>query len=275
VLITPNFVLLNMPKTGSTFARTVLKAIHEERAEQRSTASELIELILPSPTAPGRPADQHGTYRQIPSDHAHKPIVSIARNLYGKFLSTYRFGFWAVHPPLPIDTLRSKFPHFPDLSFDEYVEMNLISGIGKVPNNERLLIGNQTIQFISMYCRNPEAVIAGLSFDDETSLRLILSDLGNVRFLRCGKVNNDMANYLAEFGYSPAEVVFCRHHPPVNAAPASNADPAQVWTPIALDYVRRNERLLLAVFSALGITDEFACVPRATRRVSNENLSRW
>lgn len=274
MLIAPDFVLLNMPKTGSTFARTVLKAIHEKRADHGNIASELIELILPSPTAPGRPADQHGTYRQIPSDHAHKAVVSIARNLYDKFLSTYRFGFWAIHPPLPIDALRARFPHFPDLSFDEYVEMNLISGTGKVPNNERLLIGNQTIQFIRMYCRNPEAVIAGLSFDDETSLQLILSDLGDVRFLRCGNINDDMANYLAEFGYSPSEVDFCRCHPPVNAAPASNADLAQVWTPIALDYVGRNERLLFAVFSTLGIADEFACLPQATRRVSNQNLSR-
>ena len=267
MLITPDFVLLNMPKTGSTFARTVLKAIHIARAQQRNAASELIELILPSPTAPGRPADQHGTYRQIPPTHAHKPTVSIARNLYDKFLSTYRFGFWALHPVLPINALRARFPQFPHLSLDEYVEMNLMSGTRKVPNNDRLLIGNQTIQFIRMYCRDPEAVIAALSLDDEKSLKLILSNMGNIRFLRCGKINDDLADYLAQFRYSPAEVDLCRHHPPVNAAPAAPPGPAQVWTPIALDYVRHHERLLWAVLSGLGLADESAHLAPATPSV--------
>lgn len=274
MLITPEFVLLNMPKTGSTFARTVLKAIHEARAGQLNAPSELIEFILPSATAPGRPADQHGTYRQIPSHHAHKPIVSIARNLYDKFLSTYRFGFWALHPPLPIEALRARFPHFPDLSLDEYVEMNLMSGTRKVPDNERLRIGNQTIQFVRMYCQDPEAVVAGLSLDDETSLQLILSGMGNIRFLRCEEINDELAKLLAEFGYSPAEVEFCRHHPPVNAAPASTADPAQIWTPIALDYVGCHERLLWGVFSCLGLADKFAHLPHVKHRVGRNAARR-
>jgi len=82
MIITDDFVMLNFPKTGSSFAREALKRLYANR--------NIIELMLPKITEKRYRdrVDQHGTFRQIPLAHKNKPVLSITRNPLSRFQST-------------------------------------------------------------------------------------------------------------------------------------------------------------------------------------------
>lgn len=253
MLICENFVVLNMPKTGSTFVRTVVKEIYRQRAERTPGAFQPEELILPNLNVPDRPLDQHGTYRQIPEYARSRVVVSVARNLYEKLRSTYEFGFWQEYPSLPREELLERFPHFPDLSIDEYVEMNVLAGRRKVPNGNRLHIGNQTIQFIRMYFRDPVSVIDRLTSQymdgDEYE-----ADMPEITFLRHEDLNSDLAQFLQRMGFSEQEIEFCRAHPKVNEAQRRKSVVEGIPPESVCQYVQEYERLLIRILSDRGLS---------------------
>jgi hypothetical protein len=105
MLVTPSFFLLNFPKTGSTFARVALKAVHQPPRLIRG----LIRLGLMRPrvedlkmlpwfftkdqTDAGS-VSQHGTYLQIPRKHRSKPVVSVVRDPFTRIVSFFEYRDW-------------------------------------------------------------------------------------------------------------------------------------------------------------------------------------
>jgi hypothetical protein len=91
MLIFDSFILLNYPKTGSTFARTVLKEIYDRRFRQLSMTGKVASLVgirerpqvkeLMFPNIKFREirqkTDQHGCYTQIPVEYRDRPVVAI------------------------------------------------------------------------------------------------------------------------------------------------------------------------------------------------------
>jgi hypothetical protein len=259
MLITEQFVVLNMPKTGSTFVRTVISEIYRQRVKSGRSAL-LEELILPNINVAGRPHDQHGTFRQIPENSRQKTIVSVARNPYDKFVSTFQFRWWAQYPPIGRDELTCHFPHFPDISLDDYVFLNELSGRRKLPNNNKWNIGNQTVQFIRMYFKNPLEVLEQISpnyFEGEH----YFNDMAKVVFLRHEKLNEDLASFLEKAGFSENEAAFCRAHSRINVTNESSLDRSKLWTARSLRYVEYNERFLFKMFASLGFHFEKPQLP--------------
>ncbi|MDD1610404.1 MAG: hypothetical protein LUO95_07320, partial [Methylococcaceae bacterium] len=82
--------MLNLPKTGSSFARAAIKEIYEQRQSKKNVIIKALqrlmfkqfgyysELILPNIKVAGieSPADQHGTFSQIPRNYLNREIVS-------------------------------------------------------------------------------------------------------------------------------------------------------------------------------------------------------
>lgn len=252
MLITDKFVVLNMPKTGSTFVRTVIKDIYRQRAE-RGGRDEFAELILPNINAPKVPHNQHGAYCQIPPAARNKTVVTVTRNPYERFLSHYEFRWWAKLHSLSRETLDRHFPHFPNLNLDEYVAFLELSDQNALPNNP-WKIGNQTIRFIRMYFENPAVTLQSLSPDYFKDTSRFMRELEGIVFLRNENLNEELAAFLARMGFSQAEVEFCRSHQRVNVTERPKVERSQVWTPRALNYVEHHERFLFQMLSAVGIT---------------------
>ncbi len=162
MVITDQFVMLNLPKTGSSFARKALKKVHHydtlpnKILRKLSLAgSSMIELSHPSLDRqfPEDLRDQHGTYRQIPEEHRHKTVVSVIRNPVDRYVSAYLFGWWKINLHTTEKRLRQAFPHFPELSFREYYEMiNLFGRENRLRGmSPRIDLGFYTIQFIQFF----------------------------------------------------------------------------------------------------------------------------
>ena len=167
MIITDDFVVLNLPKTGSTFVRTVLRKVHQARLEQRSLGVRVVqglgirrrpffeELMVPNimvRNANGR-EHQHGTWVQIPEAHRHKPVVSVMRNPYERLISSYEFRWWVKVPPMPEDELRVHLPTFPELTLEEFLQLrNLEMRYSRIPPIRLgIHVGLQTVQFIQMF----------------------------------------------------------------------------------------------------------------------------
>lgn len=268
MLITNEFVMLNLPKTGSSFARVVIREIYEQRQSRKSVmikALQLLafkqrpsfkELVLPNIKVTGteKPADQHGTFSQIPLKYLNREIVSIVRNPYTRFMSGYEFRGWEKYPLIPTSLLAERFPRFPNLSVDDYVrleELQVIHGRfgGNIPKAN---VGDQTVQFIQMFFRNPLDVLANLT-DDYIDSANIFRDIADIHFLRQDRLVDDLAIFLKRHGFSAAEVQYMREREWVNVTKSTGISRAVLWTKSSIAYVREKERMISRILESRGI----------------------
>lgn len=275
MLVTSQFVVLNVPKSGSSFVREVIKSIyknrdrlHRKRTGMLRTAIDrlrrhdvqaehrLKELILPNIRLRGRPADQHGTYVQVPGRFRNRAVIAVIRNPYDKLVSDYEFRWWAKYPPVPRDQLRNIVPNFPDLSFEEYLRMSECTAAAKLKGRNPLELGNLTIEFVQFFFKNPPEALGRMS-DSYVASGQFRRDMAEVIFLRQERLNEDLADVLGRHGFQEEELELCRSHPRVNETVSRDTDRASLWTPWSLHHVRTRERLLLLMLEKLG----FHCAP--------------
>jgi hypothetical protein len=255
MLVTSQFVLINLPKTGSSFVRKVIKAIYAKRRWRWGADRFLKELMLPPLYAIGRGPDQHGTLQQVPQAYRHLPVVSVVRNPYDKLLSMFEFRWWVAHPFLPLADVKQMFPHFPDLKLDEFIEMIDAHSARTLGGANPHSLGRQTIQFVRFFFNEPERVLSRLS-DDYVESGAFRQDMGPVMLLRQERLNAELADFLAGFGYSEDELEICRRHPRVNPTARGVIARDLLWTSEAYEYVAVKERYLLKMIENLGIVYE-------------------
>jgi hypothetical protein len=263
VIITDRFVVLNNPKTGSSFVRTVLKKLHGYPTADSSRYERLLhrvglrgdrgftELLLPNVNAlRNGTRSQHGTYAQIPSAHRAKKIVSVVRDPFARILSNYRFGWWQRFPTVDPDTVARHFPHFPDLSFSEFLRLGDLDAQRRLSDGCReVQIGRQTVRFIEMFFRDPPAIFRRLDEEYLGSDRF-LEDLPPIEFLRTERLNRDLHEFLRRHGYAEDRLAFIVEHERVNVTPVLQR--GNEWTQDLIDEVLYNERLLFRILRHLG-----------------------
>lgn len=266
MIITNEFVLLNLPKTGSTFSRTVLKKIFNERYK-KLPASEKIkirlrlspplfkELILPNIKVDylkKQKKDQHGTYSQIPDKYKDKTIVTIIRNPYERFISFYYWASWKKKIDLTKAGMDNMFPNFPDLSMDEFADFQkYIAKKRKKQPFGNAQIGSQSIQFIQMYFKNPDMVLKNIT-DEYIDQNLWKKDLPEIRFLRQEFLNNDLKNFLIEKGFEDqAHIVDVSRKENINKRKANHG--IDELSSKVISYLNHYERLVFKIYENAGI----------------------
>ncbi len=266
MVVTDSFVLINYPKTGSTFARAVLREIYALQLADRSLLRKITdgvhvtskpffeELMLPNIKVKHvkRPRDQHGCFCQIPDKYRDKKITTIIRNPYSRFMSAYTYKWWQKYPPLQAELLEKNFPNFPDLSLDEYVDLMQMAMIhGRLEGKNIEGVGDQTVQFIQMFFKQPESVLSSLSQAYINSEKPF-DDIADIHFIQQENLNNQLAELLTEHGYAKKYSDYARSKERVNVTESSQ-DRAKMWTPKALNYIEKNEKLIFRIYERAGI----------------------
>ena len=262
MILTHRFVMLNYPRTGSTFVRDALRTLLSERGGVRAALARRLrpspapfrELLLPidrtlSAQREGR-RSQHGCYAQIPRSHRGLPVVSVARHPLDREVSQYEHRFWIEHPPAALDALRARFPSFPELEFHEYLAMQAEHGLANVLKGARLRadVGPNTLHFLRFYHPEPDRALARLT-DSAVDDGSLLRELPRVRFLHTERLRPELRALLHEFDFEPAQTAFLEDAPSLNAAVARAGRPwSEYFTPEAERVFRRKERLLFQVF---------------------------
>lgn len=220
MLITKEFVMLNFPKTGSSFAREAVKRLYGDikqgnqhiiDIDNEFTNYSAIELMLPKIDEKNHYSivDQHGTYRQIPQLHRNKPIVSVVRNPVSRAWSAYKYQWWAKHPPASLQELLTEYPTFPQISFGEYYEImqtygrsNRLQGI-----TPKIDLGIQTIQFVQFYFMNPKEILAKID-DDYIESKRYMNDMAPVVFIHQENLRKELIHFLTSVGISRSKLEF-------------------------------------------------------------------
>lgn len=242
MLITESFVMLNYPKTGSTFARKVIKDLYASEPRRWFRRRYCEELILPNIRHVGQP-DQHGCYSQIPRRYRNREVMSIVRNPYERFLSGFEFRAWAINPLVAVETIRERFPKFPDFTLDEYVDFCRFE--------QDSAVGPQTFQFMQLFGRElPQ------SLSERPSLKEVMTGLAEVTFLRQENLNSELIAFLNRKGFSAERIAFIQKHEPMNVTINKSPDRKSLWTQKALNFVSTSETLLFQIFAELGICYE-------------------
>ena len=266
MIITEQFVMLNYPKTGSSFVRDVLKKIHRyDQLQNRITRKfklvknpPMIELLLPQierAYLPGK--GQHGCYRQIPEGHQHKKVVSVVRNPFERHVSGYLFGWWKRNPPASMEIILKEFPSFPDLTFREYCEFShTLARKNRLFNAEpQIDLGVSTIQFINFYFKNPEEIINNINqqyIDEER----YLDDLPTITFLHQENLNQELYSFLLDCNYPQNEVEFIQNAKRVNVTSRKidKIKTESFYEPDIMQKMLQRNRLLFELFPEYKLT---------------------
>jgi hypothetical protein len=257
MLINNRFVFIHHPKTGGHFVRQVLHHAAQQEIREFPLGRLRRASILPRRFRCEKANDYHGTCRDIPAEHRHKPILSAVRNPFDYYVSQYHFGWWAAHPEeyLDFEWVRKTFPTFPNLSFDEFLELSSRSsadfyGSGDGPEGQRL--GSYSLSFIHTFFRNPREACRHID-DDYLLNRRWGRDMFPVHFLRTERLNEDLYLYLRSAGYPRRYLREVLQKPPVRPTTGifelqPNDTYKSHYSQAAYDLIRQKERLLFAIF---------------------------
>jgi len=262
MLITEKLVFLNFPKTGSSFVRTVIKEIYNARIHKSFINKFLsktgfirlgyTEILMPHLNIPEF-KDQHGTYHQIPNEYTNKKVISVIRNPYDRFLSLYKFKWWATNPLVSNSTLEKHVPNFPNLTIDEFVLYDQqLTNKFKLEYNipPSVNIGGQTIEFIEMFFKNPTHVLNNITNEylENDSYK---NDLNEIYFLQQENLNIDLAELLESENYSKKEIEVVKNYKKINVT-ATNPMSDEL-SQSAKEYILSTEKLLFKILKNKGI----------------------
>ncbi|HEX6765838.1 MAG TPA: hypothetical protein VF103_10185, partial [Polyangiaceae bacterium] len=200
---------------------------------------------------------RHDGVRQIPRSHRGLPVFTSVRNPYDRYVSRYAFASWKrldgpVWSRVQKATVLARFPHFPDLSFEEYVELSttFLPRYRNSPLGVEDRLGWESEELVRSLFRDPEAAWSRLD-DTYISNGEWARDLASVTFLRRETLNRSLYDYLVGSGFSAGDVDFVLEEAPV-VPKGSRRDPSRSWqdwyTPELMAKVRKHERLLFAMF---------------------------
>src|SRR5436190_236293 len=270
MIITPKFVVLNFPKTGSTFVRTVLKEI--EQKQTRSLFERLAYMTglkqrpfqeLKCPNIKSRmPSerqifDQHGTYEQVPLKYRELPVLSVARNPFDRYVSAFEFRFWARNPVADPGTIRSVFPTFPNLNFAEYLDYcDYVTANHPIPDIKfKTVLGRDTVMFIQMFFKDPRRTLTRID-EEFIASGAYKHEMPKLHLLRTESLNRDLYDYLITVGYSSRDIDFIINKRKIQP-PAGIDRPDRKWqdyySPELMQRVYRKEKLLLKIFADFGV----------------------
>lgn len=241
MIITDDFVLLNFPKTGTTFTRKIIKMLYKDKFE---------ELLLPYPPDT-RLMHQHAPYARIPAEHRRKTILSIMRNPFDRYVSLFIYKWWINYPPERKEKLIEIYPAFPDIGFVEFLDMynrferkNVLTrhNASSVFDTD---IGFQTFNFVAFHSKNPRSALDQLAQGKPDPFL----ELPKIHFLRQECLRKDLVGFLVKLlGDQSIEKIISAEKDENVSRLAQEKDWRQFWTSDLLKLYSEKERLLLNAF---------------------------
>jgi hypothetical protein len=230
MIVTRDFVLINLPKTGTTFVRTVLKEYFKNNLFKNYKFKELLlprkqRILGQSQLISDK--DQHGIVSQIPLKYKNRRKVSITRDPLTRVNSFYSFGWWKKEPPIDVNLIKEEFENFPNLTIDEYlfIYKNYIKRSLLPERYWELNIGPQTIQYIIFYSKNPLEYFEYLLVNNKKPNLKNPQYFDDILFLRMENLNNDLFDLLIGLGYSKKKLERLLDRKPINV---SNSDEVEL-----------------------------------------------
>ncbi|WP_435134203.1 hypothetical protein [Formosa sp. A9] len=201
MIVTKDFVLLNYPKTGSSYMRECIKQLYKEDSLFNSIFyKQEVFKELYFPKIYGNPSsnykDQHGIAKQIPKMYQDRPILTVVRNPLERITSSYYFGWWKRNPVGEISSIEKEYPDYPNIDLLTYAK--LLNNPKLTPSN--LLpqyadtLGYSTRLFLIFYSEDPEHSAQRLISGQTEDLLGVIKP--NIHFLKQEHLQEDLTQYI-------------------------------------------------------------------------------
>jgi len=244
LIITDLFVYVHQPKTGGTFVTYVLNELFKKFSNNLTCtdSKKLIDIA------------KHDTCSEIPNSHNEKPILATVRNPYDRYVSQFEFKWWKDYPEQfgSLDRIKRALPHFPEISFEEFVRLANAEFLNLENNNfgEHGSLGWHTEQFIRFFCKNP-ALIFGSITEESLTEQSIIKHLYGIHFIFTNNLNQGLYDYLFGLGLEKDKINFILDLKKIYPK-AGGRNKKQKWkkyySPELKQFVRYRERLLFSIF---------------------------
>lgn len=267
MIITNDFVMLNLPKTGSTFTRKVITEAYQRKASNLNVFHKAaIKLGLKEnkyvvhdywvkTINAYQLKSQHGAYIQIPDKDKAKKVYSILRNPYEAMVSRYEFRHWSREPLISKEVLYTELPNFPNLSFDEFISFQKLNNIEvlykkyNIPKDVK--IGGLSIQMILMFFKEPFKALEHLTPDYIDSEDAYKADIADIKFLNNNNLNNELYQLLLANDFSENEVEFVKNFEKIHVTKRDEGSRINIWNTSALNYMHDYEKLVLRIYKEI------------------------
>lgn len=250
MVVTERFVYVHMPKTGGSFVEAVLRRLALESGEMHIDAA----------TLQGRAIlggqDQHQTVAQIPEAFRDLPVLFTIRNPFDHLVSFFTFGWWKRHVGDTFDEarIRARHPHYPELSFDEYLRSNydwdLLADSYAIAKRLRVAdAGPLTWDYSRFLSAAPERLMESGRSDRETAIER--AEFGKIHFLPMERLNQGLHEFLLGQGHSRAQLEFLlgmKKVYPLGGERRNDSHWQQWYTPDLIRLVYERERRLFDLF---------------------------
>ncbi len=269
MLLSDKFVYIHYPKTGGTFVTETLQKIHGNRGYKNATIGKIGQWfgnVGGGMIDTASQGTKHATCRDIPPAFRRKLAFSTVRNPYERYLSGYSFGWWKKYPQdfmLDVETIVREYPHYPEISFSEYVHIVNTYHYFRTLNTPRLhpdnVVGQRTYEIIRFFFKEPPETIFPKLSDEYIETRQYQEDLYPVHFLKMNDLNRELYEFLVKAGYDPKEINFILEAEkvlpslPPGGIRRSHKSWQDYYTPELKAFVRQRDRMVFAIFPEFDV----------------------
>ncbi|MBA2646914.1 MAG: sulfotransferase family 2 domain-containing protein [Pyrinomonadaceae bacterium] len=262
MIFTDKFVYVHEPKTGGTFVTSVLLRLHGIKWNRLTHLKSILRPNLVYKTKYGTfiyNNNKHGGCNEIPEAQRHEPILATIRNPYDLYVSEYEFGWWKRGEFLEyyrqIPGFQQTYARFPDLSFEEYLNLTSAAFGVKSNGNEGDRVGLQTEKFVKFYFKNPQGVLSQIN-DEYIAAQNYRADIHDLHFVRTDNLNRGLYDFLIRMEYPEEDVRFILDLGKI-LPQGKGRTKGQKWekyyTPKLRQRVRRSDRLIFTMFPEFDV----------------------
>lgn len=255
MIITDNFIFTHFPKNGGTFVRSALRKIHRRRSPERIWDRLYNRWFGGGGRVGYHERSKHRPATRISIGKRDRPIFSTIRHPFDRYVSQYFFGWWRTRSEYycDVEKVRKKYPHFPDLTFEEFLQVSA-NDFGRLFNpllSERDGIGWYSREVVRMFFRDPWHTFYDID-DDYIESQEWDGDMLDIKFLRTSNLNRELYDFLDEVGYPPNEIQFIlkkeTERPSEQVKDRGNRTVDDMFTPETKAFVRHRDRLVFEMF---------------------------
>jgi hypothetical protein len=257
MIVTPDFVYINNPRTGTTFARKAIAAAYSAEARGRAQADPRVrELFLPIERGVGQIGiDHHGTVAQIPAEYRRLPIVSALRNPFTLLVAVFELGLWRREAWATDQAGELGLPDSESLQcFLRTQELAMARRWG-LPFGKRPGFGPLSMHHLQMFTAKPEAAFRLVK--DGATDESIEAQFPPIEFLRQERLREDLCRYL-DRSNTQVSLDAVRTHPPSHVTKRSQNWSHESFDEPTIEHILNREAFLFRSLARRGVDYTFA-----------------
>jgi len=273
MITTDDFVFIHFPKNGGTFVTEVLRRIHNRKVPNWWVNRLYNRWIGGGHDVNYQEFDKHGGCYKIPGEHRSKPIASVIRDPFDRYVSSYYFGWWKRYPDdfgVTASEMKEKYPSFPDLDFATFLQAHCEDFNSYFDPDSAIQEqhGWYSRNLVLYYFPEPGWVASQVAHMNDEDLREAnwADHMFDVTFLHTENLNRELYDFLRSVGYKEETLQFILDmgevRPEDQSKDRGEANAEEMFTPELIEYVVQEERLFFSIFpeyrtsNAVGVTVE-------------------